>query len=52
MVGVPAKRIGWACRCGHTLKSSGGKVQCQACGNEYKEESSNKLVPVKEVQGK
>lgn len=54
MVGVPAKRIGWACRCGVTLKKdgTGQELQCQACGNQYKEESNDKLVPIKEVQNK
>jgi UDP-2-acetamido-3-amino-2,3-dideoxy-glucuronate N-acetyltransferase len=54
MVGVPAKRIGWTCRCGVTLpKTSGGTgraLQCSACGNQYREVSSDTLVPLKEVQ--
>lgn len=54
MVGVPAKRIGWACRCGVTLPKSakpGAALQCQACGNEYKD-NGDTLTPVKETQGK
>lgn len=54
MVGVPAKRIGWACRCGVTLPKSAGKpqpLQCPACGNEYKD-NGDTLTPLKETQGK
>jgi len=54
MAGVPARRIGWACRCGHTLPKSTGKaqaLQCQACGNEYND-NGDTLTPVKEMQGK
>lgn len=52
MVGVPARRIGWACRCGITLRRANPKGtahQCQACGNQY-EENGDTLVAVKEVQ--
>src|SRR5262245_11227691 len=52
MVGVPAKRIGWVCRCGHTLpKSVGGKMSCKDCGNEYKD-GGETITPIKETQGK
>lgn len=36
MVGVPARRIGWACRCGATLPrlAPGALLHC-SCGNEY-----------------
>ena len=55
MVGVPARRIGWVCRCGHTLpKSSPGKgqtLQCQACGNQY-ENCGESIAPLHESQGK
>ena len=52
MVGVPAKRIGWVCRCGHTLpkKASGQALQCQACGNEYTEQNGA-LTVKRETQG-
>ena len=33
MVGVPARRVGWMCRCGVRLT---GPV-CEACGTEYRE---------------
>lgn len=34
MIGAPARRIGWACRCGETLPP-GARVQCSACGDAY-----------------
>jgi UDP-2-acetamido-3-amino-2,3-dideoxy-glucuronate N-acetyltransferase len=50
MAGVPARRIGWACRCGTTLKFDGDKSLCAYCGSEYRAEDNN-LVPIKEVIG-
>jgi len=50
VAGIPARRVGWACKCGTTLKADGrassanGKrlkaegetvLQCTHCGNEY-----------------
>ncbi len=50
MAGVPARRIGWACRCGATLPDSRPRpasgaapeasertLNCTACGNQYAE---------------
>lgn len=34
LVGNPARRLGWACRCGERLVGS-GRVQCFACGCGY-----------------
>ena len=35
--GVPAKQIGWSCRCGTTLRlNNENGVNCDYCGNEYK----------------
>lgn len=34
VVGNPAKRIGWMCRCGERLRGIGA-VRCVACGTEY-----------------
>jgi UDP-2-acetamido-3-amino-2,3-dideoxy-glucuronate N-acetyltransferase len=39
MGGVPARRIGWVCRCGVTLPKAGvaGKgLRCAACGSGYR----------------
>lgn len=37
VAGVPARRIGWMCRCGERLPEAveGGEVQCAACGDRY-----------------
>lgn len=36
VVGVPARQIGWACKCGVTLKQKGNIARCEACGAAYK----------------
>jgi UDP-2-acetamido-3-amino-2,3-dideoxy-glucuronate N-acetyltransferase len=38
MVGVPARRIGWMCRCGVRLEPAGGSATCGSCGTRYREE--------------
>ncbi|MBI5102963.1 MAG: Gfo/Idh/MocA family oxidoreductase [Nitrospirae bacterium] len=35
VAGVPARQVGWACRCGTTLKFTRGRAVCGYCGNEY-----------------
>lgn len=43
MAGVPARQVGWVCRCGTTLRTSHGQkaigdgahLLCTCCGNEY-----------------
>ncbi|GLI52406.1 Gfo/Idh/MocA family oxidoreductase [Thermodesulfovibrio yellowstonii] len=35
VAGVPAKQIGWACKCGVTLKFNNQRATCNYCGNEY-----------------
>jgi len=35
MVGNPARRIGWMCRCGVRLPEARGPVKCAACGDGY-----------------
>jgi UDP-2-acetamido-3-amino-2,3-dideoxy-glucuronate N-acetyltransferase len=35
MMGVPARRAGWMCRCGTRLPAFGGQVACPACGALY-----------------
>jgi UDP-2-acetamido-3-amino-2,3-dideoxy-glucuronate N-acetyltransferase len=37
MVGVPARRVGWMCRCGVRLHPREGRVACAACGTSYRE---------------
>ena len=36
MVGVPARRSGWACACGLTLPGDGPDYACAACGARYR----------------
>lgn len=51
MTGVPARRSGWACRCGHVLPkvSSGDTITCLSCQNVYAQDGE-KLIPRNEVQ--
>jgi UDP-2-acetamido-3-amino-2,3-dideoxy-glucuronate N-acetyltransferase len=44
VIGVPARRVGWACRCGETLPT-GARAQCAGCGAGY-EISDDAAVPV------
>lgn len=37
VVGVPARRVGWMCRCGVRLMVLSGSATCQACGTGYQE---------------
>ncbi|MBL4809803.1 MAG: N-acetyltransferase [Phycisphaerales bacterium] len=51
MVGVPAKRSGWACRCGDILPAIVNDTTTCQCGNQYKQSSETgepRLVPIKE----
>jgi UDP-2-acetamido-3-amino-2,3-dideoxy-glucuronate N-acetyltransferase len=49
VVGVPAKQIGWVCKCGESLKDfdRNNNAGCKSCGCEYALKD-NKLVPFKE----
>jgi len=47
VAGVPAKQIGWVCKCGVSLKNvKNNKAVCSSCGSEYKVSKDN-LVAVK-----
>ncbi len=35
MVGVPARRVGWMCRCGERLHPVGDRATCDRCESEY-----------------
>jgi len=35
VVGTPARRIGWMCRCGVRLPDMPGRVDCASCGTSY-----------------
>ncbi len=51
MLGVPARRAGWMCRCGLTLREAKETdlLVCGTCGNEYRRQAEA-VQPVKEVQ--
>ncbi|MEW6217273.1 MAG: acyltransferase [Candidatus Bipolaricaulota bacterium] len=36
MAGVPARRIGWACRCGLPLRDATVEKRCSECGRVYR----------------
>jgi UDP-2-acetamido-3-amino-2,3-dideoxy-glucuronate N-acetyltransferase len=46
MAGVPAKRIGWVCKCGVTLRKfdSKGNAVCPECGGNYRKEGSSLIM--------
>ena len=48
VAGVPAKQVGWTCRCGTTLRFSDNHAQCTYCGNEYTL-NDHALIVVKET---
>ena len=54
VAGVPARQVGWACKCGTTLIQARGvrgkaigNATCGYCGNEYHIDK-NELIPVSE----
>jgi UDP-2-acetamido-3-amino-2,3-dideoxy-glucuronate N-acetyltransferase len=46
MAGVPAKRIGWACQCGATLKFTGESAICPDCQRAYRRRADEEVVHV------
>ncbi|MEQ8850316.1 MAG: acyltransferase [Phycisphaerales bacterium] len=52
MLGVPARRRGWACRCGGRMPNAevGGSIACPDCGNTYRQSAADELDPVHEHQ--
>jgi UDP-2-acetamido-3-amino-2,3-dideoxy-glucuronate N-acetyltransferase len=45
MLGVPARRVGWMCRCGERLHLDGGTGRCERCGERYRE-ADGRLDPI------
>ena len=44
MAGVPARRIGWVCRCGVTLRFDGeGAAGCTSCGRTYEQTGAGRV---------
>lgn len=37
MVGNPARRVGWVCRCGARLALTANKAECAKCGRAYEQ---------------
>jgi UDP-2-acetamido-3-amino-2,3-dideoxy-glucuronate N-acetyltransferase len=48
VVGVPARQIGWVCKCAVTLKDfdNDNRAKCQSCGCKYELKDDN-LIPLK-----
>jgi UDP-2-acetamido-3-amino-2,3-dideoxy-glucuronate N-acetyltransferase len=44
MLGVPARRAGWMCRCGVRLTIRDGRGVCESCGRTYRE-AAGQLTP-------
>ncbi|HXX80102.1 MAG TPA: Gfo/Idh/MocA family oxidoreductase [Thermodesulfovibrionales bacterium] len=44
VVGVPARQIGWACRCGTSLTFTDHISVCGYCGNEYTVKDNNLII--------
>lgn len=45
MLGVPARRAGWVCACGETLRLDGDAATCAACGAAYRLTGPERLEP-------
>lgn len=48
VVGVPAVRIGWACKCGEPLRfDASAQARCETCGSSYRD-GGEELIIIKE----
>jgi len=45
MLGVPAQRVGWVCRCGVALANASAPV-CPECGDRYRHDEDGLLQPL------
>jgi UDP-2-acetamido-3-amino-2,3-dideoxy-glucuronate N-acetyltransferase len=45
MAGVPARRIGWACKCGIGLRFVDSQATCSDCGRSYTQTTENSITP-------
>ena len=41
MMGVPARRVGWSCRCGELLRIENDEAVCRRCGDFYREKDGS-----------
>ncbi len=48
MVGNPARRIGWMCRCGNRLRFQQKETTCSRCKREYVQEEAEKITCINE----
>lgn len=39
MMGVPARRVGWACECGERLGDTSAGITCSRCGRSFREKA-------------
>ena len=46
MLGVPARRVGWVCRCGTALPEEGDPRICPGCGDRYRTDAQGQLQPL------
>ena len=44
MLGNPARRAGWMCRCGERLPATAEQAVCAACGRSYREQAGTLLL--------
>jgi UDP-2-acetamido-3-amino-2,3-dideoxy-glucuronate N-acetyltransferase len=52
VMGVPAKPVGWMCRCGVRLRLNGREATCEACGDSYYlNQGRLLLLPAEELAG-
>ncbi|NOZ72785.1 MAG: N-acetyltransferase, partial [Chloroflexi bacterium] len=46
MTGVPARRVGWVCRCGVKLEfGEEGEAVCEGCGRRYHRRAEDQIIP-------
>ncbi|MGQ9678681.1 MAG: Gfo/Idh/MocA family oxidoreductase [bacterium] len=48
VTGVPARPVGWVCKCGTKLIVDDRRARCPNCGNEYQPDDECGLKPLKE----
>jgi UDP-2-acetamido-3-amino-2,3-dideoxy-glucuronate N-acetyltransferase len=48
VVGVPARQVGWVCRCGVRLIVSEDQATCRACGEKYRYNPKNRTLHLPE----
>jgi UDP-2-acetamido-3-amino-2,3-dideoxy-glucuronate N-acetyltransferase len=49
VVGVPAKQIGWTCKCGTSLRFSNHHAACSYCRSEYALDENNLIIIKEEI---